>query len=123
MLIDPKTTRLALPPLMATGAGRPRKAQPARRGGNSRRSVSSSARSTLRGGRLLSRRRMARFFLALGVGRQGVAGPLPEVVQAPQPAADGVVGQPPAAASLQVISEEGDGPVRSRIAQLVGALP
>jgi hypothetical protein len=66
---------------------------------------------------------MARFFLALGVGRQGVAGPLPEVVQAPQPAAEGVIGQPPAAASLQVISEEGDGPVRSRIAQLVGAPP
>src|SRR4051812_5627693 len=122
MLIDPKRTRFALPPLIATGAGLPRKAQPARRGGNSRRSVSSSARSTLRGGMPLSLRRMARFFLALGVGRQDVAGPLPDVVQAPQPAAEGVVGQPLAAASLQIILEQRDGPVRPGIAQLVGPL-
>src|SRR3954453_15772082 len=109
MLIDPKRTRFALPPLIATGAGLPRRAQPARRGGNSRRSVSSSARSTLRGGMPRSRLRMARFFLALGVGRQDVAGSLPEVVQAAHLTADGVVGQPPAAASLQIRLKEGDG--------------
>jgi hypothetical protein len=65
---------------------------------------------------------MARFFLALGVGRQDVAGPPPDVVQAPHLAADGIVGQAPAAASLQVLLEERDGPVRSGIAQLIGAL-
>src|SRR5436190_11663295 len=122
MLIDPKRTRFALPPLIGTGAGWPRTAQPARKGGNSRRSVSSSARSTLRGGMRLSRRRMARCFLALGVGRQDVAGPLPDVVQASHPTADGVVGQAPAAASPQVFLEERDGPVRSGIARPIGAL-
>src|SRR5947209_12891075 len=122
MLIDPKRTRFALPPLIGTGAGWPRTAQPARKGGNSRRSVSSSARSTLRGGMPLSRRRMARFFLALGVGRQDVAGPLPDIVQAPHLPAKRVVGQPLAAASLQVLLEERDGPVRPGTAQLIGAL-
>src|SRR3954453_2199528 len=121
MLIDPKRTRFALPPLIGTGAGWPREAQPARRGGNSRRSVSSSARSTLRGGRFFSRRRMARVFLALGVGWQDVAGPLPDVGQTPHLPTDGVVGQELAAASLQVPPEERDGPVRPGIAQLIGA--
>src|SRR5512135_435969 len=123
MLIDPKRTRFALAPLISTGAGRPRTAQPACKGGNKRRSVSSSAKSTLRGGRFFSRRRMARFFLALGVGRQDVAEPLPHVVQASHLTADGVVGQPLAPALLQIRLEKGDGPVRSGIAQLVRTLP
>src|SRR5829696_6215835 len=51
----PNTTRLALAPLIGTGAGSPRSAQPARSGGNSRRSVSSSASTAVRAGKPHSR--------------------------------------------------------------------
>src|SRR5437870_13205184 len=102
MLIAPNRPRLALPPLIGTGASCPRRAHPARKGGNSRRSVSSSASLALRGGKARSRRRIARFFVALGVRGQQVAEPLPHVAQPVEFPADGVVGQPPAAVALQV---------------------
>src|SRR3954467_2859379 len=93
MLIAPNRTLLALPPLIGTGASSPRRAQPARSGGNSRRSVSSSARLALRGGKARKRRRISRFFFSLGVRGQHVAEPLPHVAQPVQPPPDGVVGQ------------------------------
>ncbi len=65
---------------------------------------------------------MARFFLALRVGRQHVAVALPDVAQPLQLAADRVVGQPQPGAALQVLSEDGDRPVHRGVAQLVGAL-
>src|SRR6266542_3750623 len=122
MLIAPNRTRLALPPLIGTGACSPRRAQPARSGGNSRRSVSSSASFALRGDRARSRRRMARFFLALGVRGKHVAEPLPHVAQPVQLPADGVVEQPPAAQPVQVLLEQRHCPVQPGVAQLVGAV-
>src|SRR5205085_6760118 len=110
-------TRLALPPLISTGASCPRRAQPARRGGNSRRSVSSSASVALRGGMARSRRRMARFFLALGVRGQHVAVALPHVTQPVEFPADGVVGEPTAATTVQVLLEQRNCPVHPGIAQ------
>jgi CHASE1-domain containing sensor protein len=65
---------------------------------------------------------MARFFLALGVRGQHVAEALPHVAQPVQLSADGVVGQPAAAAVVQVLLEQGDRPVHPGVAQLVGAL-
>src|SRR6185369_1840188 len=115
----PNRTRLALPPLIGTGAGSPRRAQPARSGGNRRRSVSSSASFALRGGRDRSRRRMARFFLAQGVRRQHIAEPLPHVAQPVEFPTDGVVGQPATALVVQGLLEQGDRPVPPRIAPFV----
>ncbi len=67
-LIAPNSTRLALPPVIGTGAGCPaQRPAGARRGGNiSCRSVSSSASLALRGGKACKRRRMAAFSPALG---------------------------------------------------------
>src|SRR4051794_28968828 len=111
MFSAPNRTRLALPPLIGTGASCPRRAQAARRGGNSRRSVSSSASLAVRGGKARSRRLMARFFLALGVRGQHVAAALPHVAQAVQLPADGIVGEPTTAAVVQVLLEQRDRPV------------
>src|SRR5689334_2749236 len=122
MLIAPNRTRLALPPLIGTGASSPRRAQPARRGGKSRRSVSSSANLALRGGRACSRRRMARFFLALGVRGQHVTEALPHIAPPVQLSADGVIRQPMAPVPEQVLLQQRYGPVHPDVAQLVGAL-
>src|SRR5438477_11834927 len=102
MLRAPNSTRLALTPLTGTGAGCPRRAQPARSGGNSSRSVSSSNSATPRGGSSRRRRRIRRFFLALRVRRQGVAKALPDVAESVQLAADGVLGQPLPARPFEV---------------------
>src|SRR5512142_1953244 len=62
--ITPKITRRALRPLSQTLATSPRFDQAARNGGNSSRSVSSWANTTLRRGRARICRRMRRFFLS-----------------------------------------------------------
>src|SRR5439155_15236474 len=88
----PKMTRRALRPLSQTRAGSPRFDQPARNGGNSSKSVSSCASTTLRAGRPRICRRMRRFFLAQRVRLEVVARPLPDVVHALQRPAHGVIG-------------------------------
>src|SRR4051812_25221944 len=118
MLSTPNSTRLALEPLMGTGAGSPRNAHPERKGGNSSRSVSSSNSLTPRGGSSRRRRRIRRFFLALGVGRQGVAEALPDVAEPVEFATDGVVGQQAAAGPAQVLAQQRDGPVRAEVAEV-----
>src|SRR5436853_7920603 len=123
MLSTPNSTRLALAPLTGTGAGRPRRAQPARKGGNSSRSVSSSNSPTPRGGSRRRRRRMCRFFLAVRVGRQGVAEALPDVADAVQLAADGVLGQPLPAGPAQVLAQQRDRRVDAGVAGGVRPLP
>jgi hypothetical protein len=83
--------RRALRPLNHTLATSPRLNQPARKGGNSSRSLSSSASTTLRRGRAWICRRMRRFFLTLGVRLQVVPRPLPHVIEPVQCPAQGVV--------------------------------
>src|SRR5262245_24515710 len=102
----PKTTRRALRPLSQTRAGSPRLDQPARSGGNSSRSVSSSASTTLRRGSALISRRIRRFFLKQGVGLQVVARALPGVVQPPQRPPQGVLRQPPPGGAVEGVLEQ-----------------
>src|SRR5262245_38278185 len=118
MLIAPKTTRLALPPCSGTGAGAPRKRQPARSGGKRSRSVSSSNSRTLRAGRPRSRRRRARFFVALGVGLQYVAGPLPDKAHGMQLPTDGGGGQVLASGCRQVFAQQVGGPFDRLVAEV-----
>src|SRR3954469_5833825 len=106
----PKITRRALRPVSQTRATSPRFDQLARRGGKSSRSVSSWARMTLRRGRARICWRMRRFFLALGVRLQVVARPLPDVIQAPQRAAHGVLGHRLLGGDLQGMAQQRHGP-------------
>src|SRR5437667_7934901 len=88
----PNTVRRALRPHRTTRLAWPLRDQHARNGGNSSRSVSSSASTTLRGGNSLICLRMRLFFPPqLGVGGQDVARPLPDVVQPMQFAAQRVL--------------------------------
>ena len=59
------------------------------------------------------------FFLALRVGRQDIAEPLPHVTQSVKLSADGIVGQPLAAHSVQVFAQQCDGPIHRDIAEFV----
>jgi hypothetical protein len=71
---------------MGTGAGWPRRAQPARSGGRSDNSVSSWTKSAVRAGKARIWRRNWRFFLPLRVCGQHVTEAFPDVpvlVQAP----------------------------------------
>ena len=120
--IAPKTTRRAFRPLMWTSAGSPRNDQPARNGGNSSRSVSSSASTTLRRGRPRTCRRMRRFLVALGVRVQDVSRPLPDVPEPGQHAPDGVVGRERARAPLQLLLKQRRGPVGVRIPEFLRRL-
>src|SRR5947209_2689817 len=117
--MTPKMTRRALRPLSQTFATSPRLDQPARSGGKSNRSVSSSASTTLRRGKARICRRMRRFLLALGVRLQDVTRPLPDVLQPAQGAAEGVIRQPPAGADLQGLLEQGHRPAGVRVAQVL----
>jgi hypothetical protein len=63
---------------------------------------------------------MRRFFLALGVGLQVVARPLPHVVQPVQRAAHGVLRHLPLRGDIQELPEQGDGPAHVRAAQVLG---
>src|SRR5512135_1090666 len=118
--ITPKITRRALRPLSQTLATSPRFDQAARNGGNSSRSVSSWANTTLRRGRARIWRRIRRFFLALGVRIQVVAGPLPDVVQPVQSPAKRVLGDPLRRGHLQDFEEQGHRPTGVRIAEVLG---
>src|SRR5437016_853879 len=105
---------------MWTSAERPRRAQQARRGGNSRRLVSSSAKRTLRGGSCRTRRQIRSFFLALGVRVQDIAGSLPHIAHPAQLDPDRIIAEPPAGVVLQVLLKEGDCPIGGEIPQPVG---
>src|SRR5205823_282304 len=120
MLMIPKITRLALVPLMCTGAGWPRKVQAARKGGNSSRSVSSSNTVTLRKRRFLSRRRMRLFFLLRRIGWQHVTGSFPDVAQLMQFATDRLVRKPATVPSGQLLLQERHGPVHRLVIPLRG---
>src|SRR5262245_1729109 len=114
----PNTTRRALWPLRSTSLGWPRSDQADRSGGNSNKSVSSSSRTTLRGGKCPIRRRIRRFFPPqLGVRVEDVAGPLPHEPLPQQLPADGIVGGPPAGVAGQVVLEQGHGPLGGPVAQ------
>jgi hypothetical protein len=63
---------------------------------------------------------MRRFFLALRVRVQDVAGPFPDVVQAVQGAAEGILRHPAARAAFQGVLEQGHGPTAVRVAQALG---
>jgi hypothetical protein len=63
---------------------------------------------------------MRRFFLALGVGVQVAARPLPHVIQPVQRAAERVVGEPPPGGDLQELLQQGDRPAPMRSAQVLG---
>src|SRR5436190_2064410 len=119
MFIPPKITRRALRPLSQTRATPPRLDHPARSGGNSNRSVSSWAGTTLRRGRAAICRRMRLFFLALGVGVQVMARPLPHITQPVQRAAERVVGQPPPRGHFQKLLDQGDRPAHMRSAEVL----
>jgi hypothetical protein len=59
----------------------------------------------------------------LGVGVEGVAGPLAGVIQLVQLAAEGILGEVQAGTARQVLPEQGDGPLRREIAEILGRLP
>jgi hypothetical protein len=80
---------LALRPVSQTLAWTPRGAHAKRKGGKSSRSVSSSARMTLRSGSFAICRRIQRFFLSVRVGLEHVARALPHLVPLVQRASDG----------------------------------
>jgi hypothetical protein len=61
---------------------------------------------------------MRRFFLALRVGGQHVAGPLPGVLQRVQLPADRGLGDALALPALQVLPEQGDGPLHRLVAEV-----
>src|SRR5262245_2055010 len=122
MLIVPKTTRRALAPDSGTSSGCPRGPQAARSGGNSSRSVSSSNSLTQRAGSLRQIRRRRRFFLALGVGVQHVAGPLPDVIQLVQEPADRGRGRALAAPAREVFLQQRDGPRHGLVTEAIRRL-
>lgn len=105
--IAPKITCRALPPLSQTRATSPRFDQAARNGGNSSRSVSSWANTTLRRGRTRICRRIRRFFLALGVRDQVVPRAFPQVIHPVQRPAQRGLGHPPLRGDLQDFLEQG----------------
>src|SRR3954469_1761144 len=119
MLIVPKTTRRALRPEMGTSSGWPRRPHAARSSGNSNRSVSSSNSLTQRGGSRAICRRMRRFFVALGVGVEHVARPLPDIPQVVHLSADGRLGQALRAPAFQVLAQQRDGPGDRLVAEVL----
>ena len=116
--IAPKITRRALRPLSQTLASSPASTK-RRNGGNSNRSVSSWANTTLRRGRARICLRMRRFFLALGVRIQVVARPLPYVIQPIQRPAKSVVGHPLLRGNLQDLLEQRHRPTHVRGAEIL----
>src|SRR5579883_3302571 len=116
--IVPQMTRRALRPEIGTSRGWPRRPHAARNGGNSNRSVSSSNSLTQRGGRAAISRRMRRFFVALRVGSEHVARPLPDVVQGAELLADGGRGDTFAVPVLQVLLQEADRPLQRLVAEV-----
>src|SRR5512142_502912 len=112
--IAPKITRRALRPLSQTLATSPRFDQAARNGGNSSRSVSSWANTTLRRGRVRICPRIRRSFRALRVRVQVVTRPLPHVIQSAQRPAKSVLGQPLLRGDLQDLVEQRHRPTHVR---------
>src|SRR5438270_164809 len=111
----PKTTRRAFQPDKRTSAASPRKAPPARKGGNTRMAVSSSASTTLRGGKAARCPRICRFFLHVRGGVQARAGAFPDVPQTMSGAADGIVGKAGAVLTVELVLHERHGPIDCQI--------
>src|SRR5215211_172116 len=116
----PKTTCRAFQPDNRISAASPRRAQPARRGGNKSKSVSSSASTTLRGGKARTCPRMWRFFLHVRVFVQDIAVAFPDIAQAVQGAANGIVGKACVAGTLEMILQEWHGPIDRQMTKLIG---
>jgi len=62
---------------------------------------------------------MRRFFLALGVGVEDVARPLPGVAQVTQPPADRRLGEARPTPALQVLLQQRDGPFDRPVAEVI----
>src|ERR1044072_6131738 len=110
-------TRRALKPLRRTSAGLPRNAHPARKGGNSRRSVSSSITIAVSDLKRRRKRLMERFFLLLWIGGKHVAIPLPDIVLACQLATDRVLRKALAHGMLYLLLQERNRPIHREVAQ------
>jgi hypothetical protein len=65
---------------------------------------------------------MRRFFVALGVGVEDVARPLPDVPEPVEHAPDGVVRREQARAPVQLQLKQRRGPIRVRVSELLGRL-
>ena len=117
--ITPKTTRQAFQPLRSTLADCPRGDHAARSGGNSSRSVSSSANTTLRRGSARISRQIRLFFLALGIRSQDVTGTFPFVPQAAKTTADGLIREGLPHGVLQLLLEQRDRPVRGEVSEVL----
>jgi hypothetical protein len=63
---------------------------------------------------------MSRFFLALWVRVQVVAGPLPDIVQPVQCPAQGVIGDPLLGGDLQDLAEQRHSPAYMRVTEVLG---
>src|SRR5258707_15786498 len=115
--MPPKITRRALKPLRTTPAASPRCAQPARKGGNSSKSVSSSITSAVSDLKARIRRRIARFFLPLRIGIEHVAEAFPDVSPAVQFATDRILGEPKARRSGDLLLQERHRPIHGEVSQ------
>jgi len=116
-------TRRAFWPLMGTGAGWPRRAQPARKGGRSSNSVSSWTKSTVRAGKARIWRRIQRFFLSLRVRVQHVTEAFPDVAALVQAPSKRVLGEGGLVGSTlgQHLLQERDGPTGGPVAKVARA--
>jgi hypothetical protein len=100
----------------------PRGAHAKRRGGNRSRSVSSSARMTLRAGSRRILRRIQRFFLSVRVWQQRVASALPRVVHPVHRSSDGARRDVHPQLRRQNVAEQRCRPSRRRVAEGVRGL-
>src|SRR5262245_2772318 len=114
----PNTTLRALRPHSTTCLGSPTGDQQDRKGGNSSRSVSSWASTTLRRGNCLMRLRIRIFFPPqLRVGVEPVAGPLPGVSQLLDLPPQGVLRDQDVVVTCQMPPEQGHGPGGVRVTE------
>src|SRR5438094_3820234 len=107
----PNTTRRALRPEIGTSRGCPRRPHAARRGGKSKRSVSSSKSLTHWAPRRLIWARIRRFFLSLGIRVEHAARSFPGVILLMQFLAERLGAGANAAIASQMLLEQGNGPL------------
>src|SRR6266511_867493 len=116
----PKMTCRAFQPDKRTSAASPRRAHPASKGGNKSKSVSSSAKTTLRGSKARIWPPIWRFFLQVGVCVEHIAVAFPDIPQAMSGAADGIIGQMDMGVTFGVALQERHRPIACQIAELIG---
>jgi hypothetical protein len=121
-LMVPKITRRAFRPVMETWTCLPRGAQPARSGGKSSTSVSSSASTRHRAGKCCTCRRRWRFFLSGRVRIQRMARTLPGAPLAIQFAPQRVVRHAEVHPGLQMLAQQRHCPPGRPVAQCVRTL-